>query len=343
MAFLGVGDTSTVKEIVSGVSDGVFRNSVMLSYLRKNSLERWDGGSVFQENLLYDTLIPTEYTPGDTFDLSQQQLATGATVSPRYYNVPVTAYIEKLRVELAGPRAAFNYVDMLLQNAAMAMSARLAIDLFENGQSAGRTAKINGLDEALSDGTTNGFRAATYATYLTLTRSALNGALNSPMTGPAASVGGAISYPVLEQTWQSVCVGPEKPDLMLTTNLGISYIKMAFQAQQRFESATSEFGFNTFKFNGTDVVADQYAPGTRTATAVDTKLGYTAVSTGETLWFLNTKHMRLYLSTDELFAFGFTGFMPDPANSVVAGHYKALLNFTVQQPRFNRYLFAITG
>jgi hypothetical protein len=164
------------------------------------------------------------------------------------------------------------------------------------------------------------------------------------MTGPTANVNGAISYPALEQAYSSVVIGSEHPDLMITSNLGWSYLKMVFQPQQRFETTDPDFGFQTLKFNGSNVVPDQYCPGTRAATTADGTLGYTALSAalGETLWFLNTKYMRLYVSTDPLFGFGFTGFMPSQDSSIVAGHYKFAGNFTVQAPRLMRYLFGIT-
>lgn len=344
MAFLDPINTILTKEIVPGVADGVFRNSPLLAHFKRDSLRKAPTWPI-QENLGYDVLQPTSYTPGATFDLSQKQLFTGGTVTQRYYNVPVTAFLEKLRIEMAGPTAVFDYADYLLQNAALALSGLLSNDLFRHGQNVGtdRTERINGLDEALSDGTNNGFLAQTYTSYLTLTRSTLNGALNSLMTGPTANVNGPLSYPILEQAFNSVVVGTEKPNLILTTNLGMSYIKMVSQPQQRFESTDLDLGFTGVKFNGVPVIQDQYAPGTRTATAVDTALGYSAVSGGETIWFLNTKYMRLYLTTDPLYAFGFTGFMPAQNTSLVAGHYRACLNFTVQQPRYSRYLFGITG
>lgn len=290
-------------------------------------------------------LVPAAYSPGDTFDLSQKQIATGGTVTPRYYNVPVTGYIEKLKIEMNGPKAVFDYIDLLLQAAALAMSAKLTNDLYRHGQNVGtdRTKNMNGLDEALNDGSTNGYLGQAYTSYLTVTRTDVLSALNSPMTGPTADVDGALTYPLLEEAYSSVTIGPEKPDLLITTNKGFSYIKMVFQPQQRFEETDPDFGFQSLKFNGSRILADQYAPGTRTASTPDTTLGYSAVSTGETLWFLNTKYLRLYLSTDPLFGFGFTGFLPAQDNSVVAGHYKACLNFTVTAPRLNRYLFDITG
>ncbi len=345
MAFLDPINTILTKEIVPGVADGVFRNSPLLAHFKRDSLRKAPTWPI-QENIGYDVLQGSAYVPGDTFPLTQQQLFTGGTVTPKYYNIPVVAFLEKLRIEMAGPTAVFDYADYLLQNAALSLSGLLANDLYRHGQVVGaddRSQRINGLDEALSDGTNNGFLAQTYTSYLTLTRTTINGAYNSVMTGPTANVNGPISYPLLEQAFNSVVVGTEKPNLMLTTNLGMSYIKMAAQAQQRFESTDLDLGFIGVKFNGVNVIQDQYAPGTRTASAVDTKVGYSAVVGGETLWFLNTKHMRLYLTSDPLYAFGFTGFMPAQTTSVVAGHYRACLNFTVQQPRYSRYLFGITG
>jgi hypothetical protein len=247
-----------------------------------------------------------------------------------------------------GPNAVFDYVDLLMQDAALTMSAKLAADAYKWGQNQGtdRTLNINGLDEALNDGTNAGPGGQTFASYLTLTRNDANigSALNSPMTNPTANVAGAISYPILEQAWNSVVIGQEIPDLVVTTNLGMSYIKMIFQTQQRFEGAASDFGFQGIKFNGSTILQSQYAPGARTASAQETAhLGFSAYSAGETVWILNTKYFRFYLSTDPLFGFGFTGFMPAQNNSVVVGHYKFAGNLTCTAPRLSRVLFGITG
>jgi hypothetical protein len=288
------------------------------------------------------------YAPGDTFDISQVQLATGTTVTPRYYNVPVPAYLEKIKIEMNGPQAVFDYVDLLLQNAALTMSAKLAADAYKFGQNQGtdRTLLINGLDEALNDGTNAGPSGNIFASYLTLTRNDANigSALNSPMTGPTANVAGAISYPILEEAWNSVVVGQETPDLLVTTNKGLSFIKMVFQNQQRFENTTSaDFGFQGVKFNGSIIVQSQYAPGAATPSTQETnKLGLSALA-GETLWFLNTKYLRFYVSTDPLYGFGFTGFVPAQNNSVVVGHYRFAGNLTCIGPRYGRVLFGITA
>jgi hypothetical protein len=346
MAFLNLVDTVTKTTIVPGVVDNVFKNDPLLALLKKDGLKSWDGGPARQENFQYGVLKGGPYAIGDSRDISQRQIWTGGTVTPRFYDVAVPAYLENLKVILTGPTAAFEYLDGLLQNAALTMSGLLANAAYRHGQSVSgsdRSLHINGLDEALSDGSNNGFDGRTYANYLTVARSSVDSALNSPMTGPAASVSGAISYPILEQAYSSVTVGPEQPNLIMTTNLGLAYVKMAFQAQQRFETTDLEFGFKGVKFNGSSIMASQYCPGTRTASAADTDLGYAAVAGGETLWFLNTKYLRLYVSTDPLYGFGFTGFIPAQDNSVVVGFYKFAGNLTCQAPRLMRQLFAVTG
>lgn len=343
MAFIDKINTVVTKTILADVTDNTFRNDILLAKLRKGSVEPWQGGTDYQENFLYGVYGGGSYVPGATFDTSDRQVATGGTVKLKYYYVPVSAIYEKIKVEMAGPRAAFDHLDLQMQVAGLTMSARLANAIYRDGQQATRLNELNGLDEALNDGSNNGFQGTSFSSYLTVARTSVDSALNSPMTGPTADVSGALSYPTLEQAYQSVCIGAEKPDLMLTTNLGYGYIKMIFQPQQRFEEVDPNYGFITQKFNGASIGSSNYCPGTRTATTADGSLGYTAVAGGETLWFLNTKYLRLYVSTEPLLSFGFTGFKVAQDSLNLVGQYLFAGNFTCQAPRLNRYLFNITG
>lgn len=343
MAFIDKVNTVVVTKILPDVTDGVFRNDPLLAYFRKNSVMPWQGGVNYQENVLYDSYTPVAFASGDTFSLADQQIITGTTVTLRKYGVGVTVQYDKIKIDMAGPLAAFDHLDAQMQVAGFSLSGLLTNDLYKDGQTSGRTLSMNGLDEALNDGTTTGYRGNTYSSYLTVPRTSVAGALNSPMTGPTADVSGALTYPILESGWQSCVRGPEKPDLMITSNLGFSYIKMVFQPQQRFETTDPDFGFTTQKLNDTKIVASNYTPGTRAASTVDTKLGYVAIATGETLWFLNTKKFRLYVSTDPLFSFGFTGFKVAQDSLIMSGQYCAGVNFTCQAPWSSRYLFNITG
>ncbi len=283
------------------------------------------------------------FADGSTFTMEIAQVEQGATFLPKFYGVPVTISKSQIQVFNKGPEAVFRLVDSRLQNAALTMSAILAIAQYNDGQSAGRTLELNGIAEALNDGTNNSWNGSTYTTYGTLSRNGTIGAaLNSPLTGPTSNVAGPITNKLLEEAYNTVVIGDEYPNLMVTTNLGMSYIKEKFQPQWRVETQDPKIGFNGVKFNQAMVIQSQYAPGT-VAPADSTKLGWTTVSAGETIFYLNTKYWRLYVTDDPEFGFGFTGFKPAQDSLIVGGQYLFSGNITCQAPRLNKQLFAITG
>lgn len=342
--FLDELNTSTQRHIVPGIIDNVFKNDPLLAHLKKNNLVKFPGGTQIQENFIYASLPNGgAYADGDTSRIVLSQVETGATFLPKNYWVPVAISKNQVQVFNKGPEAVFRLVDSRLQNAALTMAGILANALYNEGQSATRTLHINGIAEALNDGSNNSWTAAAYTTYGTLTRGGTIGsALNSPMTGPTASVSGPITYKAMEEAYNSVVIGDEYPNLMVTTNLGMSYIKQKFQPQWRVETQDPKIGFNGLKFNQAMIIQSQYAPGTAAA-ATDANLGTNYTSAGETLFYLNTKYWRMWITDDPEFGFGFTGFKPAQDTLIVAGQYLFTGNVTCQAPRLNRHLFAITG
>lgn len=312
--------------------------------MKKNNAEKFPGGTQIQENFIYAGLPNGgAYADGDTSRITIAQVETGATFYPKNYWVPVAISKNQAQVFNKGPEAVFRLVDSRLQNAALTMSAILAIALYNDGVSASRSLQLNGLAEALNDGSNNSWNGSAFSTYGTLTRNGTIGsALNSPMTSPTAAVSGPITYKLLEEAYNSVVIGDEFPNLMVTTNLGMSYIKEKFQPQWRVETQDPNIGFNGVKFNQAMVIQSQYAPGT-VAPSDSTNLGWTTYAAGETIWFLNTKYFRLHVTDDPEFGFGFTGFKPAQDTLVVAGQYLFTGNVTCQAPRLSRYLMAVTG
>lgn len=342
MAWLDELNTSTKVEIVPGVVDQVFKNDPLLAYLRQNNIERFTGGTEIQENFTYAMLNGGAYSLGDSFDITTKQTDTGGKFLPKHYVVSVSLYKEQVQIFNKGANAVFRIVDSKMQNAALTMSAMLAVDLYNGGQGT-RTTQINGLPEALSDGSVASWDASTYTTYGGVTRNGTVGsALNSPMTSPAASIAGPITYKILEESYNSVVIGAEHPDLIVTTNLGLSYIKEKFQPQWRVETQDPKTGFNSMVFNAARVMQSQYCPGTQGATASGALSNYYTAA-GETLWLLNTKYIRFWVTDDPEFGFGFSGFKPAQDNSMVAGQYFYAGNVTVQAPRLMRHHYAITG
>lgn len=359
--FLTTVQTMAQRFIAPVLQDGVFRNSPLPAILKRDCLEKYEGGPSWQLNVEIDGLTVYDIPRGGaSWSLSenQLQLSTGTSWDIRSKVVPVVLDRGQLTAELwpGSPNVKVDYLEERLQSAALSMSAKITNDIYRDGQNVGgedRTLAMNGLDEYLSDGVTNGYRAKTFTTYGTVTRStaALNGALNSPMTaaagqGVAANIGGILSYGQLEDLWNSVVVGNVTPNLMVTTNKGASIIKKIIQPYVRVEMGEDpDFGFRKFTFNGTPVFQDQYCPGTRTASSVDTKYGYAAVASGETLWTLNTDYLKFYVSTHPEKSFSLLEFVPDQSNQILAAQYLADLNL-VGVPganRFMRYNFGITG
>jgi hypothetical protein len=342
MAWLDELNTSTKIHIVPGVVDNVFKNDPLLAYLKASRLQRFTGGTKIQENFVYGTLAGGFYAKGDTFDITTRQTDTGGQFDPKLAEVNVTLFKEDIQIFNKGPERVFSIVDSKMQNAALTMSAILAIAMYNDGQSTGRTLMLNGLAEAINDGSVASWTTSAYSTYGGVTRSGTVGsALNSPMTSPSASVSGPITYKILEEAYNTICIGAEHPNLIVTTNLGLSFIKEKFQPQWRVETQDPKIGFNSVQFNAARIIQSQYCPGVLGTN--DTNLGNYYTSAGEVLWMLNTDYFRFWVTDDPEFGFGFTGFKPAQDNNQVAGQYLFAGNITCQAPRLQRQLYAITG
>src|SRR5262245_5604166 len=149
---------------------------------------KWIGPQI-QENFMYKPMRGGAYRKGQPFDIVRRQTRTGLLFGPRYYQVGVTEFLEDLEVELAGPRAAFSTIRTDMAQASLTMSAILEIAAFHHGQAlAGddRSAELNGLEEALTNGTDTTWSGQVFPSYGGQTRADVVPALTSP-TGLVAS------------------------------------------------------------------------------------------------------------------------------------------------------------
>jgi hypothetical protein len=327
----------TREHIVPGVVDGVFKNDPLLAHLKSNGVQRWQGGRTVQENFIYKPMIGRAYAPGDAFDTSKRRTADGATFGLKHHEVGVTEYKEDIQIYNVGMEKVYSMIESDLQNAALTMSAILAIECYGGGSAAGETLKMNGLAEAISDGVAASWNGNTYTTYGGVTRADVNGALNANIT----DVNGIITYKTLEQAYNDRVLGAIEPNLIVTTNRGMSYIKQKFHPQYRVTVQDPKIGFTGIQFNKATILQSQYCPG---AVGVnDADLGNYLDSDGETLWMLVTDYIRMWVTGDPEFGFGFSGFKWYPDSTVVTGQYFASCNITVQAPRLMAQLHRITG
>lgn len=343
--FLDALTATTRRKILPTVADNLYRSDPLFAMLKQNNLRNWEGPQI-QEAFLYQPVGGGFYAPGDSFTITQTQDLTAGNWQPKFLYSPVTITLEETEVFNTGAiEAAISIIDTKMQNASLTMAARLAIALYQGGQGS-RVLALNGMEEILNDGSTAGFAGNTYANYGTVPRNgAIGSALNSPMTvaasGVAANVSGPITYPVLETAYNSVCIGSAYPDVIVTTNLGMSYIKKKFQPQQRFETQDAKLGFNSLVFNQSRIYQSQYAPGT-VVPEFGATLGYPTGLSGETIWFLRSKDFQLY-ERNGLFGMGFTGFKVAQDNNTIAGQQLFAGNVINIQPRLSRYLYNVTA
>lgn len=210
--------------------DDVFQNDPLLAYLKLNTREPFEGGTLIQEGFIYDALIGGAYGKGKAFDISEKQVEQAFQIVPKLYEVNVTLAKEDIQVFNKGPRAAFRLVDSRMTTAYQTMGAFLAISQYLNGQG-NFSLMMNGLAEILNDGTTAGWDGSTYSTYGGITR---GGQVGKALNSVPVNVNGTIEYNTLEETYGNASYGNVEPNLGVTTVLGYSFVKEKFQTQQRF-------------------------------------------------------------------------------------------------------------
>lgn len=347
-------NTLATKRIMPGIVDNFFKNDPLLQFFKKNRYFPYIGGPFVQENFLYRSQNGGPYAPGSQFNITKQQTLTGLQFTPRYYYVDVTENQEEVEVLIRSPQAVMSRVAADLGNAALSMSARLAIALYRHGQNLGgvndRSLSLNGLEEALTDGVNATWEALTFTSYGGQARADVSPALNSPVTGfTTPNVAGNITYHILEATYQSCVVGTELPVMGVTTPTCMGFINENFQPQQRIDTLEPTISFPGLKFKTATIVQSNYCPGQSLTQQDIDQLGAARPASGETFWWLNPGGegdqalIRFHMSASPKYQFGFTGFKVAQDSTMVAGQILFAGTTTVQAPRLMRALYGITG
>lgn len=342
-------NTATTKHIMPGLADDFFKADPLTEYL-KNRHHVYPGGPLIQENLLYKPMIGRAYAKGTGgFDISKRQTFTGLRFEPKYYEVSVPEYLEEIEIETAGTTSVLSMVKTDMGNGALTMSAILAIDMYHGGQNLGgsdRTLHLNGLAEALTDGVNAQWDGITYTSYGQQTRADLGAAIKTPTGLIAANVNGAITFRVLEHSYQSCVLGKEHPVIGVTSNRCMGFIDENFQPGQKVDTVEPNIGYTGIKFKQATIVESQYIPGQDGVN--DPDIGDYSAAFENFLW-LNPgpegedAYIKLRISTSPRFQFGFTGFKPAQDNTVVVGQILFAGNVSVRAVRLQRWLFGITS
>lgn len=350
------------------LTDLVFNQDGLNYFLRQNLKEEFTGGTSIDVPIITDVMIGGGYPKGKQFNVTQRQTERRARFDIKLVQVSVPLYMEDFKVFNKGPLAAVNLLKARVDQAYMALGAFVSIGTYlEGGTSdANYINNINGLPEALNDGVHTSWDNKIYTTYGQLTRATFAPSLDSVPTDLA---GGALEYNTLDAAYYRVFYGSGEyePNLLVTTPIGFSLLKAKFQTQQRFQDVTltAPIGFRGMSFNGANVIASRYCPGSYltgpagAGTADKAAVTYLTETTagavvaypvgdlgnsGESLFILNARSpfLQYFVSNDELYGGGFRDFIPSGGNTVVIGQV-LLAHSLVVMPRYHSHIYAFAS
>lgn len=338
----------TQQYIVERTTDVIYKQSPLFTRLLNRRRMKFDGGLYIQRPLIYNELNGDWFSKGDTFNTAYVPTDTAFTVNPKQTYVNVTLYgLDD--VLNRGPEAAFSIVESKFANASMKMAKLIATALYQDGQSTGATPpftgalsgvkSLDGLLAWIDDGNSSGgYSSATDQTksFLQVGGITRTDLFSVPPTftnavTPISAVQGANSYtnrafstftlPDINVAYGASWFGNDFPDLITTTQTGWEKIWAAIQPQQRYMDQTSDVGkvgFQTLRFNASEVVIDKYIPSD----------GVNGLMLG-----LNTNYLEMYISTNKKFQFGFSGFKEAQNTIDIAGQFFFAGNLIAANPR----------
>ena len=237
----------------------------------------------------------------------------------------------------------------------MKMAKIIATALYQDGQSAvsapftgalSGTKSLDGLLAWIDDGNSSGsYSSATDMTKSFLavggiTRTDLFAVAPTFTTGitPISAVQGANAYTIrgysaysvndINTAYGAAWFGNDYVDLMVGTQTAYNKIWNTLQPQQRYydtQSDVGKVGFQSFRFNSSEVVIDKYIPND----------GVNGMILG-----LNTNYLEFFVSENKKFQFGFTGFKEAQNSIDIAGQFLYAGNLLCPNPRTD---FKIVG
>lgn len=307
--------------IVDDIVDSYYKVSPVFALIFKGETTRtFPGGTQIQQPIQYAPLKAGPFAPGGTFDISYVQTDTAMVFNPKFYYANVTIQGTQL-VANRGPEAVMSFVEEKMVNGSQALAQALATDIYGDGQGVVTSQiALDGLLAGYDDGTN-------YPSYGQLSRAAIGSGANTGINGYYQNIGGPLSISALQKAQGQATFGNRCPNLLATTQAIWNSIYNKLVPAQRVmdtESDLFSIGFRAIRFNNERLVVDQYCPN-----------GY--------VFGMNTNFMQVYISDQELFGFGFTGFKELPNSVDAAGQLCFGGDIVVSAPRLGFILSGITA
>lgn len=304
----------TLQYIVPKTTDVIYLNSPVFTRLSSRNMERFAGGLQIQRPIIYNELNGDAVGRGEGFNIDYVTTDTALVNNMTVYYVNITLFgFDSMKND--GPQAIFSQVETKFQNAGLKMAKLLATNMYLDNVTAGRSKHMDGLRQWYDDGTNfasiGGINRADILPVGTV------GGLNAYTNNQG---GGSFTLQTLNTAYGNAWFGADHADLVVATQNGWNLIWNALQPQQRYydtESDVATAGFQSFRFNGAEVVIDKYMP----------------TGTNGVMYGINTKYVEWYFSTNPKFQYGFTGFKESNNTIDVAGQFLVGHDIVVPNPR----------
>jgi hypothetical protein len=274
--------TTTLANYRKQLIDNIFDEYPFLSWLNgklgqamrgKSAKRTIDGGESIVEHLLYETNSTAKsYSGYESLDTTPQEGMTIARYNWKQYSVSITISGLEKRSNM-GEAAMINLLSAKTTQAEMSLRDKMSVDSFADGTGNG-SKNLTGLAALVSTTTTvGGISPTTYPWW------------QSSVTATAGSFA-ATGIDKMENTFNTVSFGNDKPEIIITTQAVYQYYKKALQPQERFTNTmTADAGFTNITYNSVPVLFDR-----------DCTSGY--------MYFLNPKAMNLVVHSSADFNTG---------------------------------------
>ena len=261
--------STTLANYRNQLTDNVFTARPLTYFLMdRGRIRMLDGGTKIFEPLIYGTNSTVgSYSGYDSIALTPQSGITAAEFEWKQYAASISiSGIEEAKNN--GEQAIINLLESKIMQAEESMREGFNQMFFSNGTGNGGK-DWNGLGNLVENGNSVG---------------GIDGATNSYWNSYEENTSGALTLLQMATAYNSVSVGNDHPDMVLTTQTLYEKYESLLQPQLRYtDTKTADAGFQNLLFKAAPVTYDVHAP-------------------SGTMFFLNSKYLTLVGHSSKWFA-----------------------------------------
>jgi hypothetical protein len=261
--------STTLANYRNQLTDNVFTARPLTYFLMdRGRIRMLDGGTKIVEPLIYGTNTTVgSYSGYDSIALTPQSGITAAEFEWKQYAASISiSGIEEAKNN--GEQAIINLLESKIMQAEESMREGFNQMFFSNGTGNGGK-DWNGLGNLVENGNSVG---------------GIDGATNAYWNSYEENSAGALTLLQMATAYNSVSVGNDHPDMVLTTQTLYEKYESLLQPQLRYtDTKTADAGFQNLLFKAAPVTYDVHAP-------------------AGTMFFLNSKYLTLVGHSSKWFA-----------------------------------------